>query len=166
MDFYPINGVALSNGDIQEVYTNQADPGWTSGCRDKARVAEAVEAQVRCNTEHLGPALQQGGSKAAEVAARNCIGSWGSLIPRQSREIGLLGSQASAKACFRAMSTARDHLGMVPYPVGSDGKMQMALPGISGGIQPGQHLGLFLPGVTDERKQSAWIYWRRVQCCV
>lgn len=158
--------VALVNEDIREVYTSRADPGWVSGCRDKSRVDEAVTAQVRCDTEHLGAALQPGGARAAAVAARDCVGGWGSLIPRQSREIGLTGGMASAKACFRAMSTAREHLGVVPYPVATDGKMQQALPEISDGFHPGQRP---LPSPADripDSRRASWIYWRRVQCCV
>ncbi len=156
---FPLQGL------LAESYSSNADPGWLSGCRDQARVDEAVDAQVRCDTEHLGPAMQPGGARAAAIAARNCLGRWGSLYPRQSRDIGLTGGAASAKAAYRAMSTARDHVGTLPYPVDTKGKMQMARPWISEGFRPGVKP---LPSPADkapQNKQFAWIYWRQVTCC-
>lgn len=146
-------------------YDSGEDSGWTSGCRDKDRVDEAVAANARCTNDALGAGLQSNGLKATAVAARNCVGNWGSIIPRQARELGLTGPAASVKTLMRAMSTARDHLGQIDYPVDTDGKFQMAKPSRSDGFHAGT---LPLPAnVTPTAdRRYAWIYWRKVSCCL
>lgn len=161
-----IRKVALLTPDIEEAYTSRADPGWTSGCRDKAHIEESVRMQVRCDAEALSSHLQSPGTNATLLAARNCIGKWGSLYPRQSRNIGLFSSEASAKSVLRAMSTSRDHLGVVPYLVDLQGKMQMASPHQSPGFLVGVHP---LPPPADQLpmdRKAGWIYWRQVRCCI
>ncbi len=146
-------------------YDSSRDSGWASGCRDKSKVEEATAVSMRCDTDMLASELQPGGSAAGAAAAKNCLGRWGSVIPRQSREIGLSGPLASAKTAYRAMSTARSHLGRFPYPVDTNGKMQLAAPNPSPSFRPGDRP---LPAsiVPNGARTYAWIYWRKVQCCV
>jgi hypothetical protein len=146
-------------------YDSGRDPGWLSGCRDKSQVEAATSANMRCITDMLSPSLQPGGDSASAAAQRNCIGRWGSLIPRQSREIGLTGPLASAKTAYRAMSTARVHLDRFPYPVDGNGKMQLAAPATSGSFRPGDNP---LPSAAqpNSERRYGWIYWRKVSCCV
>lgn len=146
-------------------YDSGHDSGWASGCRDKNQVEQATNANMRCDTDMLAPELQPGGNAASSAASKNCIGRWGSLIPRQSREIGLTGPLASAKTAFRAMSTARSHLDRFPYPVDQNGKMQLAAPNTSPSFRPGDRP---LPASIQPNgaRTYAWIYWRKVTCCV
>lgn len=145
-------------------YDSARDTGWSSGCRDKPQIEEAVTADMRCDTDFLSSELQPGGSAGQKAAGKFCLGKWGSLIPRQSREIGLTGPLASAKTAFRAMSTARHHLGTFPYPVDQSGKMQLAAPGVSGSFVPGSKP---LPSAIQPNAERTygWIYWRKVSCC-
>lgn len=146
-------------------YDSSTDTGWTSGCRDKALVDAAVAANMRCSTDMLSSTLQPGGAAASALAQQNCIGRWGSVIPRQSREIGLTGPLASAKTALRAMSTARVHLDKFPYPVDTNGKMQLAAPVVSRSFAPGDSP---LPSSIqpNAERRYGWIYWRKVTCCV
>lgn len=146
-------------------YDSSRDSGWTSGCRDKSQVEQATAANMRCDTEMLSSDLQPGGSAAVAAAGKNCLGRWGSMIPRQSREVGLTGPLASAKTAFRAMSTARHHLDRFPYPTDMSGKMQLAAPNASPSFRPGDRP---LPSSIQPNgaRTYAWIYWRKVTCCV
>lgn len=146
-------------------YDSTKDSGWTSGCRDKNQVEQATAANMRCDTDMLSSDLQPGGPAAVTAAGKNCIGRWGSLIPRQSREIGLTGPLASVKTAYRAMSTARAHLNRFPYPVDQGGKLQLAAPSASSSFRPGDRP---LPASvqTNGARTYAWIYWRKVTCCV
>ncbi|MDT8992834.1 hypothetical protein RQP54_18315 [Curvibacter sp. APW13] len=146
-------------------YDSTRDSGWTSGCRDKTLMEQATASNMRCDTEMLSPDLQPGGAAASAAATKYCVGRWGSLIPRQSREIGLTGPAASAKSAYRAMSTARNHLNRFPYPVDTAGKMQLAAPNPSPSFTPGDRP---LPSSIQPNgaKVYAWIYWRKVTCCV
>jgi hypothetical protein len=156
---------AATNSLMSLAYDGSRDSGWASGCRDKSQVDQIIAANMRCDTEMLSTELQPGGAGATTAAAANCIGRWGSLIPRQSREIGLMGPTASAKTAFRAMSTARSHLNRFPYPVDRNGKMQLAAPTASQSFRPGDRP---LPSTIQPNaaRTYAWIYWRKVTCCV
>lgn len=145
---------------ITEAYDSRKDAGWTSGCRDDDIVKKNMASNLRCNTSNMSSSLITNTSDSQN----SCIGNWGSLHPRQSREIGLTGAAASAKTAFRAMSTARDHFGSVPFPVDSFGMMQQSMPSKSPGFFPGS---LPLYGTKNpENKHFAWIYWRTVVCCI
>lgn len=161
-----IDGILQSslNGLMTVAYDSTKDSGWLSGCRDKDKVDAAVAAQVRCTTDMLGADMQPGGANAQVLASKNCLGKWGSLYPRQARDIGFTGPVSSAKAAYRAMSTARAHLGRIYYPIDKQGQMQQAFPSISSGFRAGD---MPLPGATQSTNRTyGWIYWRKVSCCI
>ena len=147
-------GQFSAGGDFEEAYDSTTDPGWLTGCRDKQKVEAAVAANVHCSPDNLNSGL----------TSSNCLGRWGSIIPRQAREIGLIGAAASAKTAFRSMSTARHHFSRISYAVDAFGQMQQALPSMSPGFFPGT---LPLPGnvTLPADRRIAWIYWRLVMCC-
>jgi len=142
------------------LYASEIDwQNWRTGCRDLAAVtARTGLAPLACAA---GP----------EFAADNCIGRWGPLRPRQMRDIGPTPLLYSAKTAVRAMSLAREQLGLFPFPVDTQGKLQQAYPALSACFAVGQ---LPLPQLpwsarpvsvsTDGR--YAWIYWRQTTCCV
>ncbi len=152
-------------GMMTIAYDSTKDSGWLSGCRDKAKVDEAVAADLRCNIDMLDSNLNQGGIGNALLAGRNCIGRWGSLYPRQARDIGPTGPVASVKAAYRAMSTARDHLGRISYPVDVMGKFQQSYPSVSSSFRPGDK-PLPANATLNPDRSYGWIYWRKVRCCV
>lgn len=148
------------DGSIIVGYDSRRDPGWKSGCRDDAIVKQNMANNLRCFTSNMSPNLMANSSDTQN----SCIGNWGSLYPRQGREIGLTGAVASAKTAYRAMSTARDHLGSIPFPVDQAGLMQQSMPTRSPGFSPGQRP---ISGSQDAaNKHYAWIYWRQVICCI
>ncbi|MDZ7920657.1 hypothetical protein [Rhodoferax sp.] len=152
-------------GFMTSAYDSALDDGWLTGCRDKARVDQAVAANMRCESASLPLSLNIGGSEAKALEALSCVGRWGSLIPRQARGIGATDAAASAMAAYRAMSTAKSHLGRIPFALDTGGgKFQQTAPGVSSAFIPGT---LPLPGnvANSNDRKYAWIYWRKVSCC-
>ena len=151
-------------GLMTVAYDSTKDSGWLSGCRDKSKVDHAVAENLRCTTDMLDASLQPGGANPL-LESKNCVGKWGSLYPRQARDIGPTGPIASVKAAYRALSTARDQLGRIQYPIDTNGKFQQSFPSVSSSFQPGDKPLPANASMSTER-QYGWIYWRKVRCCV
>ena len=142
------------------LYASELDwQNWRTGCRDLAiATAQIGLAPLACAA---GP----------EFAADNCIGRWGPLRPRQMREPGPTPPLYSAKTAVRAMSLAREQLGLFAFPVDTQGKPQQAYPALSACFAVGQ---LPLPQLPWSARpvsvsmdgRYAWIYWPQTTCCV
>lgn len=126
---------------------------WRTGCRDLFDPRSAALL--------LSPAC--GAGAGLEPGPARCLGQWGSLLPRQMRDIGPPPLLHSAKTAVRAMSIAREQIGSFPYPVDTDGKLQQVYPATGACFRVGQ---LPLPAQTSADGRHAWIYWRPVSCCV
>lgn len=129
-------------------YASEADSlNWRTGCRDLAA------------------------SSTWSLAGAAGLGQWGSLYPRQMRDLGTPPVVYSAKTAYRALSIARDQLGSFPFPVDPFGRMQQAYPAVSTCFGIGEQP---LPQAPfSERPVQAspdgrygWFYWRPVSCCV
>lgn len=99
------------------------------------------------------------------------LGRWGSLYPRQMRDLGTPPVVYSAKTAFRALSIARDQLATFPFPVDLAARMQQAYPAVSTcfnvGEQPlPQASSSDRPVQTSADGRYGWFYWRPVSCCV
>jgi len=100
-----------------------------------------------------------------------CVGQWGPLRPRPMRDIGPLPVPYSAKTAVRAMSIAREQLGVFPFPVDTRGRLQQVYPQSSACFAVGQ---LPLPAapqsdrpvVTSPDGRYGWLYWRAASCCI
>ncbi|HEX4585444.1 MAG TPA: hypothetical protein VH183_11480 [Burkholderiaceae bacterium] len=129
-------------------YASEADElNWRTGCRDVLAIESRADQLV-------------GG-----------LGRWGSLYPRQMRDLGTPPVVCSAKTAFRALSIARDQLGTFPFPVDLAGRMQQAYPAVSTcfdvGEQPlPQAPASDRPVQTSADGRYGWFYWRPVSCCV
>jgi hypothetical protein len=149
--------LAATAGMLAESYNSSMDPGWVSGCRDAAKVQQAMASQLRCTNAMMADSLQHNSPDT-----HMCFGNWGNLYPRQAREIGMTGATAAAKTAYRAMSTAKEHLGVLPFPVDAGGKMQQVNPQRGGQILPGQTV----PHANNSpNAQYGFLYWRHVTCC-
>jgi hypothetical protein len=96
---------------------------------------------------------------------------WGSLQPRQMRDLGTAPLVYSAKTGYRALSIARDQLGTFPFPVDLAARMQQAYPAVSTCFDVGEQPLPQAPSSDKPVRTSAdgrygWFYWRPVTCCV
>lgn len=127
-------------------YASELDAvNWRTGCRDLL----AMDAWV--------------GSLAG------ALGSWGSLYPRQMRDLGTAQPVYSAKTAYRAMSIARDQLGTFPFPLDPSGLMQQAYPAVSECFAVGEPLSAPASSRGAQVSPDArygWFYWRPVTCCI
>ncbi|HEV3019493.1 MAG TPA: hypothetical protein VGY49_10775 [Burkholderiaceae bacterium] len=129
-------------------YASETDEvNWRTGCRDLLAIDSWLDAE---------PVT---------------LGGWGTLYPRQMRDLGTPPVVYSAKTAFRALSIARDQLGTLPYPVDRLGRMQQAYPAVSTcfdiGEQPlPQAPGSARPVQTSADGRYGWFYWRPTTCCV
>ncbi len=159
-------GASALPGAPALLYASELDwLNWRTGCRDIADPASRVPVQsILCAAQPLG-------SPVGAASGAGCIGQWGSLVPRQMRDIGPPPPLYSAKTAVRAMSLAREQLGLFPYPVDTGGKLQQVYPAVSACFPVGQLPLPQLPGsprpvVTSADGRYAWVYWRAAQCCV
>jgi hypothetical protein len=145
-------------------YASELDAlNWRTGCRDLTNPALALLA---------GPSACLWSRVDARPGRDSyCLERWGSLIPRQMRDIGPNPLLYSAKTALRGMSVARDQIGNFPFPVDTDGQLQQAYPALSACFRVGQ-LPLpqaplsGRPALVSPDGRYAWIYWRRATCCV
>ena len=105
------------------------------------------------------------------LSERSGLRDWGSLYPRQMRDLGTPPVVYSAKTAYRALSIARDQLATFPFPVDLAARMQQAYPDVSTcfdvGEQPlPQAPASDRPVRTSEDGRYGWFYWRPVSCCV
>jgi hypothetical protein len=87
------------------------------------------------------------------------------------RDIGTTPVVYSAKTAFRAMSIARDQLGVLPFPVDADGRMQQGYPAVSACFAVGesplpQAPWSPSPALAGADGRQGWFYWRETSCCV
>jgi len=128
-------------------YASEADAvNWRTGCRDLLAID----------------------TWSGQLAG---LGRWGSLYPRQMRDLGTAPVVYSAKTAYRALSIAREQLGTLPFPVDLAGRMQQAYPAVSTcfdvGEQPlPQAPASERPVATSGDGRYGWFYWRPVSCCV
>jgi hypothetical protein len=142
--FAPANPSGFSPLLSALAYASELDSmNWRTGCRDRLAFGTA-------------PAL---------------LGHWGSLYPRQMRDLGTSPIVYSAKTAFRALSIAREQLTTFPFPVDLAARMQQAYPAVSTCFDVGEQP---LPQASTSARpvQSSgdgrygWFYWRLVSCCV
>jgi hypothetical protein len=154
-----------ASGAARLVYASERDSfNWRTGCRDLNAASSPLVGQPWNCTGSVNANSING------VADGTCLGAWGALRPRQMRDIGPPPILYSAKTSVRAMSIARDQLGLFPYPVDVLGKLEQLYPSQSMCFQVGQlplpefPLGV-PPVVTSPDGRYGWVYWRLTTCC-
>ncbi len=142
-------GALATPGMPRLVYASELDAvNWRTGCRDVASALAAIAA-----------------------GSIPTVGAWGALLPRQMRDIGPPPRLASALTGVRAMSLAREQLGVFPFPVDTQGKMQEAYPVVSACFRVGRlplptAPAAAMPAEVSPDGRYAWVYWRPVVCCI
>jgi hypothetical protein len=166
----------LNNTDIPYLptlaYATELDAvNWHTGCRDTSLASLLAGNGFSCTA--AGVAQWFGGDNALSrlVGADSCVGLWGPLYPRQMRDIGNNPVVHSVKTGYRALSIARDQLGVLPVPVDLGGRMQQAYPAVSAcfgiGTLPLPEVGLSpQPTRASADGHYGWFYWRQVACCI
>jgi hypothetical protein len=146
--------VAPGNPLLQGAYSSAADfAQWRSGCRDKSASAEMELGKAGCESN---------GAPKPNTNPSACIGQWGALAPRQSRQMGMKPQVAANKTAWRGLHMART-TGAVMFPVDSSTLINQAYP---------QRDMCKAPGTTPDSMMISpddsygWIVWRNVTCCV
>lgn len=152
-------------------YLSEVDlPNWRTGCGDASISKMMMSNNFTCSAQGIADLLGAGSAFGSLLGSDVCLGHWGALYPRQMRELGLTPVEASAKTAYRAMSLARKSFGTLPFPVGTDGRMQQAYPGVSQCFHPGQQVpqpgSSPMPALMSPNGVYGWIYWRPAVCCV
>jgi hypothetical protein len=149
------------NGDVTQSlmrgYTTSGDrQAWMTGCRDQPASQAIMSGAMKCEFGiNVGNPLQSDA----------CLGTWGSLYPRQTRERGLTQVDASAKTAVRALSMGRT-TGTIPFPVDVFMRFNQVQPQVS----QCQQVGLpSVPGFSNLKVATdgnyGMIFWRNVTCC-
>lgn len=153
-------------------YASEMDAvNWHTGCRDLSLANVLASNGFTCTAAGIAQWLGADSALSRLIGADACVGLWGPLYPRQMRDIGGNPVLHSAKTSYRALSVARDQLGLLPIPVDLGGRLQQAFPAISACFGIGQ-LPLPEPGWSPQPTLAStdgrygWFYWRQVACCV
>lgn len=159
------NPAAFFSGDtvfLTKGYSTSGDVNnWRTGCRDKGASNAIMEGKINCVA-----GVNIGGGPADA-----CVGRWGSLYPRQMREIGLDTVTASAKTAYRALSNGRS-TGYLPFRVDpglifaqTSPKYSQCFPAGTNPL-PTQASGAARPVSVSSSGKYGYVVWRRVSCCV
>lgn len=153
-------------------YASELDAiNWHTGCRDQSLARVLAGNGLTCTAAGVAQWLYGDNPLARLVGADACLGRWGPLYPRQMRDIGNNPVVHSAKSGYRALSIARDQLGLLPIPVDLSARMQQAYPAVSACFGIGELPLPQLPTASDPTVATpdgryGWFYWRPVACCV
>lgn len=154
------------------MYASELDlTNWRTGCRDLS-LANALRSNgFTCSAAGIAQWLSADTALGRLIGADACVGRWGPLYPRQMRDIGNNPVVHSVKTGYRALSIARDQLGVLPIPVDLAGRMQQAYPKVSacfaiGTLPLPEPPWSSQPAVASPDGRYGWIYWRPVLCCV
>jgi hypothetical protein len=158
----PVPGCGL---DMEPAAQGQPLPAWSPVLSALAYASEfdALNWRTGCRD------LQRAALPGADLAGS--LGGWGSLYPRQMRDLGTSPVVYSAKSAYRALSIAREQLGTFGAPVDLAARMQQAYPAVSAcfgvGEQPLPELARSpQPVRASADGRYGWFYWRPVTCCV
>lgn len=80
---------------------------WRTGCRDMSISKMALSNAVNCMATNAADMLGGSNNPLSSVLGDYCLGSWGTLYPRQMRDVGNVATVASAKTGYRAMHVAK-----------------------------------------------------------
>lgn len=133
---------------------------WRTGCRDKGAMNAIMDGGIKCRA----------GQNEAGTGQGACIGNWGTLYPRQMREIGLDPLTASAKTAHRALSNGRS-TGHIPFPVDMSLRYSQTSPSTSQCFGPGTYplpttiAGAGKPVTVSPSGEYGYLVWRKVSCC-
>lgn len=161
----------LTDGSLKLVYDSEMDAvNWRTGCRDLPISMELQFLPVACATGGFLSTI----SKIAGINLNNpipgsefCVGTWGSVFPRQYRAQGLTEFVGSGMAAYRALHIAAHTLGTFDYDVSTVGKLQPVYPHPSMCIFPGDSpLTVDLARFVSPNGNYGYIYWVPVSCCI
>lgn len=146
------------------LYDTTADPHWISGCRD---IGMAQLFSQLCEIPGMGEA-----SSAMDAVSLNpfnpCVGSWGSVLPRQYRVMNHDLETASAITAYRAIHVAAHTYKTFPYDASLRGKLQQVKPLPSIGLFPGINKEIFNASrLSYPGHDGKWVFvwWVPVGCC-
>jgi len=121
-------------------YDSSLDPNWANNCHDMAVTASMAASlglnwEASCNTG-LGSRLVQSIAGRFGLSAGDsinpCIGSWGTLFPRQAWVDEANPHMAAAITAYRALHLSAYYYGSFPYLTNLTGKFKMVYPTTSG----------------------------------
>lgn len=161
----------ITDGTLKLTYDSEMDPvNWRTGCRDLPISHALGYLPVSCAVGGvLNTVSQIAGVNLANPlpGADFCVGTWGSVFPRQYRAQGLTEFVGSGMAAYRAMHIAAYTLNTFDYDVSVVGKLQPVYPTISKCFFPGDSpLTVDWGRVASPNGNYGYIYWVPVSCCI
>lgn len=144
------------------LYDTSMDEHWKTGCRD---VALASTAGPLCDIPGAGAGLTVtdwvGGG-----AFNPCVGSWGSVLPRQKQVLNHDVATAAALTAYRAIHVSKYTWKTFPYDASLRGKLQQTVPNPVTGWAPGTNKLIFNQGrTTPFNGRWVFVWWVPVTCC-
>lgn len=160
-----------TGGLLKLVYDSEMDPvNWRTGCRDLPISNALAFMPVACATGSVLDTIKQisGIDLANPIPGADfCVGTWGSVIPRQYRAQGLTEFVGSGMAAYRALHIAAYTLNTFDFEVSTAGKLQPVFPHPSKCIFPGDSpLTVDWMRKTSPNGNYGYIYWVPVSCCI
>src|SRR5690606_15228915 len=143
------------------LYDSTMDPHWRTGCRD---IALANMMGGYCEIPDPTGFTNQLSSVASGLNL--CVGSWGNVLPRQTRVVQHDIQTAAAMTAYRAMHLAAYSFNSFPYDISLVGKLQQTIPTAGPGMFPGTNKLVYNAGrrtPTDGRWGFVW--WVPAACC-
>ena len=142
------------------LYDTGHDTHWRTGCRDIALAAP------------MGPVCEIPGGITSGIAELSgmgynpCVGSWGSVLPRQQRVLNHDVQTAAALTAYRAIHVAKHTWKTFPYDASLKGKLQQTIPNPATGFFPGTNKLIFNQGrMTPVDGKWVFVWWVPVTCC-
>lgn len=161
----------VTSGTLKLVYDSEMDPvNWRTGCRDLPVSSALGFLPVACATGSVLDTIKQisGIDLTNPIPGADfCVGTWGSVFPRQYRAQGLTEFVGSGMAAYRAMHIAAYTLNTFDYDVSTVGKLQPVFPTPSKCFFPGDSpLTVDWGRVSSPNGNYGYIYWVPVSCCI
>lgn len=157
---------AVGTGLLKLVYTTETDPvNWRTGCRDLAIAQATAAAGPLCAASAIDDALGTG-IAAQTPMGQICVGTWGTVFPRQMMQQGVTELVGASLAAYRALHIAAITLNTLQFEVSLACKLQPVIPVISNCYAPGAPPAIVdLTATVNPTGSYGFIWWVPVVCC-